>query len=200
LRDANLLWRTSVHFRQAAPVAETRSGKKGQWATPLGDFVTPLVEPVLAKQGFGEASLIGDWSEIVGETIARHCRPIKLQWPPRPPKRDPESPIEPAMLVLRVEGRFALEAQHSAALIIEKVNAHLGWHCVGKLAFRQGPIEDTPRRPRAGAPSAEAVEKAREASEAIEGESLRDALTHLGARIIDEATARKTRRIVGPRR
>lgn len=180
-------------------MTETRRGKKGQWASPLGDFVKPLVEPVLAKQGFGEASLVGSWSEIVGETIARHCQPIKLQWPPRPPKRDPESPIEPAMLVLRVEGGFALEAQHSAALIIERVNAHLGWHCVGKLAFRQGPIEAAPRRRRAAPPSAEAMEKAQAAAAAIEGEALRDALTHLGSRVIDEAVARKTR-ASGPRR
>jgi hypothetical protein len=183
-----------------AAVTETRSGKKGQWASPLGDFVAPLVEPVLAKQGFGEASLIGSWGEIVGETIARHCQPIKLQWPPRPPKRDPETPIEPAMLVLRVEGRFALEAQHSAALIIERVNAHLGWNCVGKLGFRQGPIEAPPRRRRPAVPSAEAVEKARDASAAIEGQELRDALTHFGARVIDETAARKARRPAEPRR
>jgi hypothetical protein len=165
--------------------------KKRRWATPLGDFVAPLVEPVLAKQGFGEASLVASWPEIVGETIARGCRPIKLQWPPRPPKRDPDSPIEPATLVLRVAGGFALEAQHSAALIIERVNAHLGWRCVGKLAFRQGPIEQEPGRRRAQAPSAEAVAKAHEAAAAIEGEELRDALARLGARVIDDAKARK---------
>jgi hypothetical protein len=190
----------NVTLDEAAPVTETRSGRKGQWASPLGDFVTPLIEPVLAKQGFSEASLIGSWAEIVGETIARHCQPIKLQWPPRPPKRDPESPAEPAMLVLRVESRFALEAQHSAALIIERVNGHLGWNCVGKLAFRQGPIEAPPRRRRAAPPSAEAIEKARAASVTIEGEALRDAVTHLGARVIDDAALRKTRRAVGPRR
>jgi hypothetical protein len=184
----------NVTLDEAVRVTEIRIGKKGQWASPLGDFVKPLVEPVLAKQGFGEASLIGSWAEIVGETIARHCQPIKLQWPPRPSKRDPESPIEPAMLVLRVEGRFALEAQHSAALIIERVNGHLGWNCVGKLAFRQGPIEASPRRRRAEPPSAEAVEKAQVASAAIEGEALRNAVTHLGARVIDDAALRKARR------
>jgi hypothetical protein len=176
-------------------VAEIRGGKKGRWAAPLGDFVAPLVEPILAKQGFGEASLIGSWPEIVGETISRHCRPIKLQWPPRPQKRDPESPVEPATLVLRVEGGFALEAQHSAALIIERVNMHLGWSCVGKLAFRQGPVEQPRVRRPPAPPSAEAVEKAQAASAAIEGEALRDALARLGARVIDGAsTARKSSR------
>lgn len=172
-------------------MAEPAGAKKRRWATPLGDFVAPLVEPVLAKQGFGEASLVASWPEIVGETIARSCRPIKLQWPPRPPKRDPESPVEPATLVLRVAGGFALEAQHCAALIIEKVNAHLGWHCVGKLAFRQGPVEQPARRRRPPAPSAEALAQAREAAAAIEGEDLREALARFGARVIGEAKARK---------
>jgi hypothetical protein len=157
----------------------------------LGEFVAPLVEPVLAKQGFGETSLVSSWPEIVGETIARSCRPIKLQWPPRPPKRDPESPVEPAILVLRVEGGFALEAQHGAALIIERVNAHLGWNCIGKLAFRQGPIEKAAARRRPGAPSAEALAKAHQEAAAIEGEELREALARLGARVIDGARARK---------
>src|SRR5579883_839378 len=160
----------SVRFKRTEPVTEPATKKK-RWATPLGDFVGPLVEPVLAKQGFSEASLVGSWTEIVGEMIAAGCRPIKLQWPPRPAKRDPETPIEPATLVLRVAGGFALEAQHCAALIIERVNAHLGWRCVGKIAFRQGPVEPGPRRkgPPA-APSAEALTQAREAAAAIEGD------------------------------
>ncbi len=172
-------------------MAEPIRDKKRRWATPLGEIVAPLVEPVLAKQGFGQTSLVASWPEIVGETIARGCRPIKLQWPPRPQKRDPASPVEPATLVLRVEGGFALEAQHSAALIIERVNSHLGWNCVGKLAFRQGPIEKAPGRRRPGAPSAEALAKAHQEAAAIEGEELREALTRMGARVIDGAKARK---------
>jgi hypothetical protein len=173
-------------------VAEPLGEKKRPWATPLGAFVAPLVEPVLAKQGFGQASLVASWPEIVGETIASSCRPIKLQWPPRPPKRNPESSIEPATLVLRVEGGFALEAQHSAALIIERVNSHLGWSCVGKLAFRQGPIEKAAARRRPSAPSAEALAKAHQEAAAIKGDELREALTRLGARVIDGARARRS--------
>jgi hypothetical protein len=164
---------------------------KQRWATPLGDFVAPLVEPALARQGFGEASLVADWPEIVGASIARGCRPIKLQWPPRAPKRDPETPVEPATLVLRVEGAAALDIQHSAALIVERVNAHLGWRCIGKLAFRQGPLEPPPpARRHAPAPSGEAIAKAREAASAIEGEALRAALERFGARALDDAKTR----------
>jgi hypothetical protein len=186
--------------RRPRPVKEPQRDKPRRFATPLGDFVAPLVEPVLAKQGFGEASLIADWVDIVGEAIGRGCRPIKLQWPPRAPKRDPESPPEPATLVLRVESGLALEIQHSALLIVERVNAHLGWRCVGKLAFRQGPVEAAPRRAkRCGPPSREAAETARQATTAIEADELREALTKLGARVID-GTRRKALSAKGVRR
>jgi len=172
---------------------EPESGKARPWAAPLGDFVGPLVESVLAQHGFSESSLISDWPDIVGASIARGCRPIKLSWPPRPPRRDPGRPAEPATLVLRVEGAAALEIQHSAALIIERVNTHLGWSCVARLAFRQGPIEAPapPARRRRLAPSAEATSKARAAAAGVESEELRDALARLGALAIDEAEARK---------
>jgi hypothetical protein len=171
-------------------VKEPQREKPRRWATPLGDFVAPLVEPVLAKQGFGEASLIADWVDIVGAAIGRGCRPIKLQWPARAPKRDPDAPPEPATLVLRVESGLALEIQHSALLIIERVNAHLGWRCIGKLAFRQGPLEASNRPRKRGPPTREALETARQAAAAIDGEDLREALTTLGARVIDR-TRRK---------
>lgn len=165
-------------------------GQKG--ARPLSEFLAELVEPALARQGLGETSLVTDWSEIAGEKIARKCRPIEVQWPPRPARRNPDAPTPPATLVLRVDGAFALEIQHSAALIVERVNAHLGWRCIGKLAFRQGPLgEAAPARPRAVAPSPAAQEAARRYGAPIEGQELREALTRLGARVIDRAGGRR---------
>jgi hypothetical protein len=146
---------------------------------------------MLAARGLSEASLIADWPAIVGETIARYARPIQLQWPPRAPKRYPEAALAPSTLVLRVEGAFALEAQHSAAVIVARVNAHLGWHCVDKIVFRQGPLPPLKekRRP-TPRPSAEAEAAASRAASSIGDGDLRDALTRLGARAIDGSTRR----------
>ena len=121
-------------------------------AKRLAEFTPGLLSEALAARGLGESSLIADWPAIVGETFARHARPIELQWPPRAARRDPEAPAKPATLVLRVEGAFALEAQHSASVIVDRVNAHLGWRCVDKIAFRQGPLPPLKdqRRRRAG--------------------------------------------------
>ena len=108
---------------------------------PLADFVAGGISPALAKNGFGQADVVLHWEEIAGERLAAVCEPIKIQWPGRGPKTSPDAPREPATLVLRVEGAFALEAQHVAPVLIERINAHLGWKCVGRIALRQGPLE-----------------------------------------------------------
>ena len=160
-------------------------------AKALAEFMPEIIEEALAARGLSEASLVADWPAIVGESIARYARPIQLQWPPRAAKRDPEAPIAPATLVLRVDGAFALEAQHSAAIIVARVNAHLGWRCVEKVAFRQGPLPPLRRERRSlAAPSADAEAEASEAASSVEDEALRAALTRLGARAIDQATRR----------
>ena len=160
-------------------------------AKALAEFMPEIIEEALAARGLSEASLVADWPVIVGESIARYARPIQLQWPPRAAKRDPEAPIAPSTLVLRVDGAFALEAQHNAAIIVARVNAHLGWRCVEKVAFRQGPLPPLKqeRRPTPH-PSAEAEAEAGGAAASIEDEVLRAALTRLGARVIDQATRR----------
>ncbi|MGD0642317.1 MAG: DciA family protein [Roseiarcus sp.] len=157
------------------------------WAARLGSLLEGVVEPALAARGLGETSLVTDWPEIVGAEIARYARPIQLRWPPRGAKRGPEDSA-PATLVLRIDGAFALEAQHAAAIIVERVNAHLGWRCVEKIAFRQGPLLELKAKRRAApAPSAKAQAEAAALADRIDDEGLRQALTKLGARAIDSA-------------
>jgi hypothetical protein len=157
-------------------------------AKSLAEFTPGLIAETLAARGLGETSLIADWPAIVGETLARHARPIELQWPPRAAKRDPDAPIASATLVLRVESAFALEAQHSASVIVARANAHLGWRCVEKIAFRQGPLPPLKERRRASPrPSAAAEAEAGAAASPIVDEGLRDAVTRLGARAIDRS-------------
>jgi hypothetical protein len=175
-------------FRAEAMMKRARSGAK-----PLAEFMPGLIDEALSARGMGQTSLIADWPAIVGETLARHARPIELQWPPRAAKRDPDAATAPATLVLRVEGAFALEAQHSASVIVARVNAH-----VDKIAFRQGPLPPLKEKGRpAPVPSDAAEAAARAAASPIEDDGLREAVTRLGARAIDRSA--RLRRPAGAR-
>ena len=156
-------------------------------AKPLSQFVPGVIGETLARRGLSEASLIADWPAIVGESIARAARPIELQWPRSAPRRNPDAPVAAATLVLRVDGAFALEAQHNTAVILARVNAHLGFRCVERIAFRQGPLPPLPgKRPPQPAPGAEAEARAGRCAAAIEDDGLRAALTRLGAQAIEK--------------
>jgi hypothetical protein len=169
-----------------ADVSSSPARKKKPVATLLAVHIPPVVAPALAKRGLSQASLLSHWPEIVGADISRFCRFERLVWPPRGVKTDPEAPRPPATLILRLDGAFAVEAQHLSRLIVERVNAHLGWRCVGKAAFRQGPLPEVPAPRRVKPPSEAAVARARETAQ-VEDEGLREALTRLGARVFDRA-------------
>jgi hypothetical protein len=165
------------------PAAQKTRG----FAAQIGSLLAGVVEPTLAARGLGEMSLLTDWPDIVGASIARYARPIQIQWPPRGAKRVPDE-AAPATLVLRIDGAFALEAQHAGPSIIERVNAHLGWRCIAKVALRQGPLAELKQPRRAPPPpSASATAEAATFAVAIDDDELRGALTKLGARVIDSA-------------
>ncbi|MBV9066398.1 MAG: DUF721 domain-containing protein [Methylobacteriaceae bacterium] len=161
------------------------SGPRRPWSQPLADFVPKILDPAVARQGFGESALLLDWEGIAGERIAAISEPVRLQWPPGGVKRDPLEPRPPAALVLRVEPGFGLEIQHLAAVLIDRVNAHLGWRCVGSLKIRQEKIERSPRVPRRAPENPHARAEAEHQVSGIEEEPLRDALVRLGARVLD---------------
>ena len=124
-------------------------GKPRAQPAQVGSLLAGIVAPTLAARGLGQMSLIADWPDIVGADVARYAQPAQIQWPPRGARQDPSS-VAPATLVLRVDPAFALEAQHAAPIIVQRVNAHLGWRCIGRVAFRQGPLAaDAPAAPRA---------------------------------------------------
>lgn len=152
-------------------------------ARPLADLVAPCIEPVLQRQGFSEADVLMQWPEIVGEQLSQHCRPLKLHWPARAQRAGED--IEPATLIVRVEGVFALMLQHMAPVILQRVNVYFGWRCVGKLALRQGPLPPLKRRKQAAAaadPAAVALAVA--VTGEIGDEALRAALVGLGSKVL----------------
>ena len=146
---------------------------------PLSDFTGATLSDSLKAQGFASAEIIARWADIAGPEIAAHSEPMKINWPRAAGDERPE----PATLVLRVEGPAALEIQHLAAVILERVNRFFGWQAIGRIALRQAPLRR--RTPPTPPPPLDPEIAARIAASlsAVEDEDLRFALARLGAAI-----------------
>lgn len=147
-------------------------------AKPLAELIDDCLAPALAAQGFAGRSVVAFWPEIVGERLAQRTRPLKIDWPRR--RNAPGESAEPATLVVRVEGAFALEMQQLGPLVLERINSHLGWRAVGKLVLKQGPVAAP--APARAAPPPDPAALARIAAQvsAVENPELREALARLG--------------------
>ena len=160
---------------------------------PLAELIESCVGPAFAAQGFASTDILAAWPDIVGPRLARYCQPSKLEWPRRRRKDargDEGARPESGTLVVRVEGVFALELQHLAPVVIERINAHYGWACVGRIVMKQGRVEAGRKRP-----EARRVDPARRGEVAlavstIGDEALRDALDRLGTAVVAAAPKR----------
>jgi len=148
------------------------------FAKPLRDLVPKVVSDSFNRQGFASAELVTRWTEIVGVEIAAHSEPIKVQWV-RPADGEER---EPGTLVLRVEGPAAIEIQHLANVVCERVNRFFGWRAVDRLALRQAPLRRGERKAMPAADPAAAARVAETLSD-IGDEDLRQALARLGAAV-----------------
>jgi hypothetical protein len=148
------------------------------FARPLRDLVGKVVGETFTRQGFASAELVTRWVEIAGVEIAAHSEPIKIQWM-RPTDGEEK---KPGTLVLRVDGPAALEIQHLAEVICERVNRFLGWRAVARIALRQAPLR---RAARKTVRRSDPVAAARLAASLpdIADEDLKQALARLGAAI-----------------
>lgn len=154
-------------------------------ARAVSSYVPRLTRKAFEKYGFASAALLTDWAGIVGADIASYTAPERLKWPRGVGAFDD---IEPgnerrpgATLVVRVDGPRAIELQHKAQQIIERINASFGYRAVSELRFVQAPLD------RPSAPGSSRVAARRPADDApqapelatVQDEALRAALARL---------------------
>ncbi|HEV7229502.1 DUF721 domain-containing protein [Brevundimonas sp.] len=150
-----------------APRPAPRAGRA------LQDFIKEMDQ----RFGRGAGALEPRWREIVGERLARVCRPQKLSR-----GRDGKGGV----LELRVAGAAALLVQHQAEEILGKVNLFLGAGSVEKLRIAQGPVPPLPEptarpaRPKGPPPLSAGEEAELKASVAAASGPLAEALAKLG--------------------
>lgn len=145
-------------------------------AAPLADLVGGAVNQAFARQGFAAVEIVTHWEDIAGPELAQRSEPMRLSWP----KRDDPDSI--GTLVVRVEGAYAIELQHSTAQVMERVNRYFGWRCVGRIVIRQGPVTRRPKAPAAPAePEPAAVAEIARTIGPFADESLGRSIARLGA-------------------
>lgn len=146
----------------------------------VGPAASRIAGPIVARHGGGiVARLKSEWPEVVGSESAAATWPQALS-------RD-------GVLKLRVAPAMALELQHRAPLLIERVNLYLGRPAISRIALVQGPLPLAPAPPDAQPPplgtgEAEAIES-RVAK--IPDPELRAALARLGKSVASRALPRR---------
>ncbi len=110
-------------------------------ATALNAMVSKMVRQAFWRRGFSEPALVSQWPSIVGVALAGKTAPLKIVFPRKERMR--------GILHIRVAGAFAVELQHIAPLIVERLNAYYGYPALAGLALHQAPVED----PAAAAPA-----------------------------------------------
>jgi hypothetical protein len=161
-----------------------RSASKG--AAALGGLVDKSLSETLRAKGFADSSVHAHWAEIAGAALAQWSEPMSLRWPTRPPGADPDKAREGAVLTIKVESAFALELQHMAPQVIERVNRFIGWRCVWKLALKQGPVRkaEPPKPRRKPVLTAEASRRLDAMLAPVESDKLKAALQRLGVAVL----------------
>jgi hypothetical protein len=139
-----------------------------------GASLSRLVAPIVARHGGAVlARLKADWAAIIGPELAL------TTWP--------EALGRGGVLKLRVSSAKALEIQHRAPLLAERINLFFGRAAVTRLALVQGPLPlpDAPAPREAARPLAisEAAALGGQLAE-IGDPELRQALDRLGRAVI----------------
>jgi hypothetical protein len=134
-----------------------------------------LISRAGQQRGFKEARILLDWAAIVGPGLANHSLPERLV-----------RGTGGGVLHLKVAPGHALEVQHLAPLIMERINGHFGYQAVERLTLRQGPVA-RPRRP--GLPSRRPLAPGEVASldslvKDVAEPELREALRRLGRAVL----------------
>jgi hypothetical protein len=148
-----------------------------------GSVLRRATSAALRKRGFAEGDVITRWGDIVGPELAALTAPEKLQ--------QRRGDLAGAVLHVRVGGAAAVELQHMAPMVIERINGFYGYRAVDRLKLVQGPLPKPEKRR-----AVTSRPLSRTESEALKGDTvgtksanLRDALDRLGTSVLGKQDA-----------
>ncbi|MBP7064029.1 DciA family protein [Ferrovibrio sp.] len=139
-----------------------------------------LTNPLVKRRGAAFGDILARWPEIVGPLLSADTQPEKLHYG----AKDGHG----ATLEVAVTGAQALELQHLAPLVVERINSYFGYRVVAGLKLKQMPV-----RPRvAAAPpmrhsrrlSPDEAKRLGEMLSDVDDKNLRQALETLGRSLL----------------
>jgi hypothetical protein len=153
----------------ASLTGHSAESERRQGFRAIGVAASKLAAAAVAKRGGGVlVRLKSEWAAIVGPEWATICWPMALA-------RD-------GVLKLRAASGAALELQHRAPQIIERINVFFGRPVITRLALVQGPLPlpSSPDMPHLRPLSAGELKAIDERLAEVGDPELRDALARLG--------------------
>ncbi len=128
--------RTTAHQGQATQPAIGTERRRATAA--VSRLLTRLLTPAARQRGFAAVAVIEEWPSIVGPALARRCHPVRLAFRP--------GSTTGGTLVLQAAGGAALELQHTAPQLLERVNDYFGFRAAARLQLLQMPLRPLPRQ------------------------------------------------------
>lgn len=161
-------------------------GRLAVGPVPVARLVAKVARPLAGRVQAATARLALDWAEVVGPALAAVTAPERLH-----------GGKGTRVLTIRAAGPVALELQHLAPQLIERINAHLGSGAVARLKFVQSapglaefqaPAPLPPLRP----PDPQALQRIDAALAKLPEGPLREAMARLGRAIAARRTLAAT--------
>ena len=187
-----------------ASYTSTTGSQKGRGVASQGTYqrrkgpkrVSSLLEKRIRmageSRGFSETRLLTHWAEIVGEDTAKTARPVNVSYA--------KGGLGATLTVLTTSA-LAPMLQMQLPQIRDKVNACYGYNAIARIritqtaptGFAEGQVSFAHKKPAAPRePDARTKARAAETATGIENESLREALTALGANVLNASKRTST--------
>ncbi len=156
----------------------------------VGALLPDVAGTAFRRFGFSQAMLVSRWGDIVGPGYARLSTPESIRFPRRRSGG--------GTLTVRAEGAVAVQLQHIAPQLVERVNRLLGAKTVERLKLvqgevrRQAPAERSAERPAgaSGRPAGAAPPEGGNAAPPADGGNLAAVTAESLARIGDDGLRR----------
>lgn len=112
-----------------AGAAEAKPLRRTYSTLPLAQLVPGVTRPAFKKRSPAGAELMADWANVVGPRLALATEPRRLTR---------------GQLTIACAGPMAMELQHVAAELIDRINTYAGTKLVERLRFVQDHVATPP--------------------------------------------------------